>query len=93
MVMGGVIVTLEEVQDRDVTQGMGGVVKIVGNWKTLLVAYRAQMLYKTVSESTLGLTNVKEATSGPVDTLDQVDGCAGEHLSDMKGSRGEVSGQ
>eukprot|EP00061_Rhincodon_typus_P012381 g38080.t1 len=45
---------------------------------------RAQMLYEMVSESTLGLTDVKEATSGAVDTVDQVDGCAGDPLSDVE---------
>eukprot|EP00061_Rhincodon_typus_P006063 g26297.t1 len=45
---------------------------------------RAQMLYKTVSKSTLGLTDVEEATSGTADTTDQVGRCAGEPLFDMK---------
>eukprot|EP00061_Rhincodon_typus_P009988 g33914.t1 len=59
---------------------------MVGDQKVLLfVAYRVQMLYKTVSESVLGLTDVQEATSGVVDTLDQVDGCADEPMSDVKG--------
>eukprot|EP00061_Rhincodon_typus_P007221 g28702.t1 len=49
------------------------------------VAYRAQMLYKIVSESTFGLTDVEEATLGSVDTVDQVDGCAGEPLSNVEG--------
>eukprot|EP00061_Rhincodon_typus_P003371 g19925.t1 len=76
---GGVIVTLEEAQDVNVTQGM------VGDRKVLLfVAYRAQMLYKIVSESTLGLTNVEEATLGAVDAVDRVDGCAIEPISDME---------
>eukprot|EP00061_Rhincodon_typus_P007346 g28954.t1 len=43
------------------------------------------MLYKTVSESVLGLTNVEEATSAAADTVDQVDRCAGEPPSDIEG--------
>eukprot|EP00061_Rhincodon_typus_P013286 g39567.t1 len=55
---------------------------MVGDRKVLpFVAYRAQMLLKTVSKSTLGLTDVEETTSGATDTEDQIDGCAG----DMKG--------
>eukprot|EP00061_Rhincodon_typus_P014243 g41155.t1 len=42
-----------------------------------LSKYRAQMLYKTAPESTLGLTNVEEATSGAADTVDQVGRCTG----------------
>eukprot|EP00061_Rhincodon_typus_P007580 g29419.t1 len=42
-------------------------------------------LYATVSTSMLGLTNVEAATSGAVDTVDQVDGCADEPLSNMEG--------
>eukprot|EP00061_Rhincodon_typus_P002914 g18810.t1 len=81
----GVIVTLEEAQDGHVTQGLGGGVQIVGNWKVVVfVAYRAQMLYKTVSEYMLGLTDVEEATSGAADTVNQIDGCAGEHLSNVE---------
>eukprot|EP00061_Rhincodon_typus_P018034 g47025.t1 len=53
----GVIVTLEETQNRHVAKRVGGGVKTVGDQKVLLfVANRAQMLYKMVSESTLGLT-------------------------------------
>eukprot|EP00061_Rhincodon_typus_P009084 g32287.t1 len=52
----------------------------------LFGAYRAQMLYKTISESPLGLTDVVEATSGAVDGVDLDDGCAGEHLSDIEGN-------
>eukprot|EP00061_Rhincodon_typus_P012245 g37859.t1 len=58
---------------------------MVGDQKVLsFVAYRVQMLYETVSESMLGLTNVEEAISGAADTVDQVDGCTGEPLYDMK---------
>eukprot|EP00061_Rhincodon_typus_P004942 g23774.t1 len=46
--------------------------------------YRVKMLYKTVSESQLGLTDVEEATSGAVDAVDQVDGYAGEPLSNVE---------
>eukprot|EP00061_Rhincodon_typus_P008996 g32111.t1 len=42
------------------------------------------MFYETVSESTLGVTDVEEATSGAADTVEQVDGCTGEPLPDMK---------
>eukprot|EP00061_Rhincodon_typus_P006852 g27913.t1 len=74
---GGVIVTLEEAQDGHVTYGVGGGVKMVRDWKMLLFfMYREQMLDEKVSETTLGLTDVEEATSGAADTVDQVDGCA-----------------
>eukprot|EP00061_Rhincodon_typus_P012648 g38518.t1 len=66
--VGGVVVTLEEAQVGHVTQGVKEGVKMVGDWKVLFVACRTHMLYKTVSESTLGLTNVEEATSGAADT-------------------------
>eukprot|EP00061_Rhincodon_typus_P006511 g27223.t1 len=70
MVISGVIVILEEAQNGHVTQGMGGIVKMVGNWKVLsFVAYRAQMLYKAVSESPLGLTDIEEATSGAAESM------------------------
>eukprot|EP00061_Rhincodon_typus_P001870 g16006.t1 len=81
----GVIMALEEAQDGHFTQGVEGCVKMVDHQKVLLfVTYRAQMLYETVSESTLGLTNVEEATSGAADTIVQIDGCTDEPLSDMK---------
>eukprot|EP00061_Rhincodon_typus_P002330 g17249.t1 len=58
---------------------------MVGDRKVLwFVTYRAQMLYETVSESTLGLTNIEEATLGAADTVDQADKCAGEPESDKK---------
>eukprot|EP00061_Rhincodon_typus_P000855 g12994.t1 len=83
---GSVIVKLEEAQDGHATQGVGGGVKMVSDQKVLsFVTYRVQMLYETVPESTLGLTDVEEATSGAADAVDQVDRCAGELLSDMKG--------
>eukprot|EP00061_Rhincodon_typus_P014030 g40795.t1 len=73
----GVTVTLEATQNGHVTQGVAGEVKMAGDQKVLLfVANRAQMLYETISESTLGLTDVEESTSGPADTE--------EPLSDMK---------
>eukprot|EP00061_Rhincodon_typus_P005118 g24230.t1 len=75
--VGGVIVTVEEAQDEHVTQGVGGGVKMVGDWKVLsFVAYRVQMLYKAVSESPLGPSDVQEATLGAADTVDYVDRCA-----------------
>eukprot|EP00061_Rhincodon_typus_P010190 g34285.t1 len=49
------------------------------------VDFRAHLLYKVLSESTLGLTDVDEATSGSVDAVDQVEGCAGEPLSNVEG--------
>eukprot|EP00061_Rhincodon_typus_P017713 g46538.t1 len=59
---------------------------MVGDQKVLsFVLYRAQILYEKVSESLLGLTDVEEATSGATDTVDQVGGCTGEPLSDVKG--------
>eukprot|EP00061_Rhincodon_typus_P001742 g15640.t1 len=74
---GGVIVTLEEVQDEYVTQGVGGGVEIVRDWKVLsFVMNRGQMLYKVVSEPPLDLTNEAEATSGTADAIDHIDGCA-----------------
>eukprot|EP00061_Rhincodon_typus_P017091 g45635.t1 len=58
---------------------------MVGNQKVLsFVAFRVQMFYKTMPESTLGLTDVEEATSGAVDTVDQVGRCTGEPLLDRK---------
>eukprot|EP00061_Rhincodon_typus_P016662 g44992.t1 len=82
---GGVIVTLEKAQEGHVTQGRGGGVKIVGDWKVLsFVAYRSQTFYETVIRFTLGLTNVEEATLGGTNTGDQVGGCTGEPLLDMK---------
>eukprot|EP00061_Rhincodon_typus_P006838 g27886.t1 len=66
---------------------------MVGDRKVLLfVKYRVQMLYKMVSKSTLGLTNVEEATSGAADTVDQVNGCAGEPLSDVEGVEHSIFG-
>eukprot|EP00061_Rhincodon_typus_P005117 g24229.t1 len=92
MVIGGVIVTLEEALDGHVTQGLGGRVKMVGNQKVLsFVVHRAQMLYEKVLESTLGLTDVEEATSGAVNTVDRIDGCTGEPLSDLKEMESERS--
>eukprot|EP00061_Rhincodon_typus_P010537 g34901.t1 len=68
----GIIVVLEEAQDGHVTKGVGGGVKMVGDWKVLsFVIYRAQMLYEMVPEFTFGLTDVEEATSGAADTVDQ----------------------
>eukprot|EP00061_Rhincodon_typus_P000608 g12205.t1 len=75
--VGAVIETLEAAQDGHVTQGVGGRVKMVRDWKVLsFVANRVQMLYKMVSEPPLGLTDVEEATSGAADTIDHIDGCA-----------------
>eukprot|EP00061_Rhincodon_typus_P002995 g19031.t1 len=83
--VGDVIVTLEEAQDGHVNQGVGAGVKMVRDRKVLsFVVYRAQILYNVVSESPLGLTNVEEATLGPADTVDQVDGCASEPLSNVE---------
>eukprot|EP00061_Rhincodon_typus_P010173 g34256.t1 len=57
---------------------------MVGDQKVVLfVVYRAQMIYKTVPESTLSLTGVEEATSGSADTIDLVDGCAGKEQRDL----------
>eukprot|EP00061_Rhincodon_typus_P003683 g20705.t1 len=81
----GVIVPLEEAQYGHVIKGVGGGVKIVSNRKVLLIiAYRAQMLHKSVPESALGLTDVEEATSGGSDMVDQVGRCTGEPLSDLE---------
>eukprot|EP00061_Rhincodon_typus_P009268 g32640.t1 len=69
---GGIIVTLEEAQDEHVTQGLGGGSKMVRDRNVLsFVTNRVQMLYETVSASTLGLTDVEKATSGAVDAIDQ----------------------
>eukprot|EP00061_Rhincodon_typus_P005872 g25914.t1 len=84
---GGVIVTMEEAQDGNVTQGagVGGEVKMFCHQKVVVfVMYRAQMLHKMVSESLLGVTDVEEATSGAADAVDQVNGCAGEPMSDVE---------
>eukprot|EP00061_Rhincodon_typus_P003186 g19479.t1 len=56
------------------------------------VANRVQMLYKTVSESTLGLTDVEEGTLGAADAVDHNDTCAGESLSDVNGFLGALNG-
>eukprot|EP00061_Rhincodon_typus_P009801 g33580.t1 len=70
---GGDIVAQEKAQDGHVIQGVGRGIRMVGERKVLsFVAYRAQMLYETVSESTLCLTDVEEATLGAADTIDQV---------------------
>eukprot|EP00061_Rhincodon_typus_P002316 g17177.t1 len=58
---------------------------MVGDQKVLLfVKHRVLMLYRMVSESTLGLTNVEEATSRAVDAIDHISGYAGEPLSNME---------
>eukprot|EP00061_Rhincodon_typus_P013247 g39505.t1 len=89
----GVIVTLEEAQDGHVTQGVGGGVEVVRDWKMLtFVANRAQVLYKAVSKPLLGLPDVEEATSGAADTIDHISGCAREHLSDVEGLFGALDG-
>eukprot|EP00061_Rhincodon_typus_P009526 g33099.t1 len=91
--LDSIIVTLEEAQDGHVTQGVGGGVEIVRNWKVLsFVANRAQVLYKVVTEPPLGLTNVEEAISGAVDAIDHIDGYAGEPLSDVKCLFGSLDG-
>eukprot|EP00061_Rhincodon_typus_P003301 g19755.t1 len=62
-----------------------------GDQKVLsLVTNRVQMLYKTVSEPPLGLTDVEEATSEAEDAVDHVDGCAGEPLSNVEGLFGAL---
>eukprot|EP00061_Rhincodon_typus_P009248 g32600.t1 len=48
------------------------------------VANRAQMFHETVSETMLGFTDVEGAILGTTDTVDQVDRCAGEPLSDVE---------
>eukprot|EP00061_Rhincodon_typus_P006260 g26715.t1 len=87
------MVTLETTQDGYVTQGVGGGGEMAGDWKVLsFVANKAQVLYKVVTEPPLGLTDVEEATSGTADTVDYVDGCAGEPLSDVEGLFGALNG-
>eukprot|EP00061_Rhincodon_typus_P002694 g18237.t1 len=82
----GVIVTLEEAQDGHVTQRVRGGVNMVRNQKVLLfVVYGAQMLDKMVFESTLGLPDIEEATSGTADAVDELDRYAGESLSNVEG--------
>eukprot|EP00061_Rhincodon_typus_P011182 g36017.t1 len=44
-----------------------------------------EMLHKTVPETALGLTDVEEATLGATDAVNQVDGCAGEPVSNVDG--------
>eukprot|EP00061_Rhincodon_typus_P018040 g47038.t1 len=57
---GGVIVTLEEALGY-IAQGVGGGVEMAHDRKVLLfIVYRAQMVYKMVSEPSLGLTDVEE---------------------------------
>eukprot|EP00061_Rhincodon_typus_P003036 g19126.t1 len=87
------IVTLEAAQDGHVTQGVGGGAEMVPDRKVLsFVMNPAQVLYKAVPESPLGLTDVEEATSGIADAIDHIDGCAGEPLSDVKGLLGALDG-
>eukprot|EP00061_Rhincodon_typus_P001921 g16138.t1 len=82
---GGIIVTLEEAQDSHVTQRVGGGVEMVRDRKMLsFIVNRAQVLYKAVSESPLGLTDVGEATSVAADAIRHVDRYAGEPLSDVE---------
>eukprot|EP00061_Rhincodon_typus_P008962 g32041.t1 len=70
-------VALEEAQDGRVIKGMGEGIKMVSNWKVvLIITYRAQMLHETVPESALDLTDVEEATSGAMDT----EGCRALHI-------------
>eukprot|EP00061_Rhincodon_typus_P012305 g37948.t1 len=91
--LGGIVVTLEAAQDGHVTQGVGGGVEVVRNWKVLsFVANRVHVLYKAISEPLLGLTDVEEATSGAVDAIDHIDRCAGEPLSDVKVLFGSLDG-
>eukprot|EP00061_Rhincodon_typus_P010201 g34309.t1 len=47
---------------------------------------------KAVSEPPLGLTNVEEATSGAADSIEHIDSCAGEPLSDAKSLFGALNG-
>eukprot|EP00061_Rhincodon_typus_P010768 g35304.t1 len=91
--LGGVIVTLEEAQDGPAVQGVGRGVEVVRNWKVLtFVMNKAQVLYKAVSEPLLELPDVEEATSGAADAVDNINGCAGEHLSDVEGFFGSLDG-
>eukprot|EP00061_Rhincodon_typus_P003736 g20854.t1 len=92
MVIGGIIVTLEEAQDGHATQGVSRGVKMVGDWKVLFVAYRAQMLYEMFYEYVLGLTDAEEATLDAADAVDQVEGCVGECLSNAEGGHLGCSG-
>eukprot|EP00061_Rhincodon_typus_P016391 g44584.t1 len=81
----GIIVALEDAQDEHVIKGVGEGVKMVSNQKVLsIIMYRVQMFHETVPESELCLTDIEEATSGAIDTVDQVGGCTGEALSDME---------
>eukprot|EP00061_Rhincodon_typus_P008299 g30790.t1 len=77
-------VKLEKAQDGHVTQGVGGGVEMVRDWKMSFVANRAQMLYKAVSKPLFGLTDVEETTLGATDAVDHIDRCAGEPLPDVK---------
>eukprot|EP00061_Rhincodon_typus_P001409 g14720.t1 len=78
--LGGVVVTLEEAQDGHVIQGVGEGVEVVRDWQVL-----SFVLYKAVPEPPVGLIDVEEATSGTADTIDHINGCADEHLSDVEG--------
>eukprot|EP00061_Rhincodon_typus_P003272 g19685.t1 len=89
----GVIVTLEEAQDERVALGVGGAVEMVRDWKVFsFVMNRGKVLYKAFSEPPLDLTDIEEATSGAVDAVDHIDGCAGEHLSDVESLFGDLKG-
>eukprot|EP00061_Rhincodon_typus_P003609 g20510.t1 len=91
--MGGVTVELEEAQNGHVAQEVEGVVKMDGDQKVLsFVMYRLQMLHETVPESTLGRTDIEEATLGAMDTIDQVGGHTDEPLLDMEGLLWDLDG-
>eukprot|EP00061_Rhincodon_typus_P001729 g15595.t1 len=86
-------VTPEETQDGHVVQGVGVEFEVVRDWKVLsFVVNRVQVLYKAVSEPSLDLTDVVEATSGAADGIDHISGYAGEPLSDVEGFFGSLDG-
>eukprot|EP00061_Rhincodon_typus_P000694 g12469.t1 len=87
------MMTLEKAQGGHVIQGVGGGIEVVRDWEVLsFVANRAQVLYKAVSRPPLGLTDVEEATLGAADAVYHINGCAGEHLSDVEGVFGSLDG-
>eukprot|EP00061_Rhincodon_typus_P014570 g41658.t1 len=74
---GRAIVTLEKAQNGHVTQGVGGGVEMVHDWKVLLfIMNRVQVPYKVFSEPQFGLANVEKTTSGEANTIDYTDGSA-----------------
>eukprot|EP00061_Rhincodon_typus_P013789 g40380.t1 len=69
---GKQVVNLEEAKDGHVIRGVGGGIKMDGNWKVGSVdACREQMLRKPVPGSAFALPDTEETTSGATDAIDK----------------------